>query len=225
MQMKVLIIQVAALAATVLLAAAATPTASQDTMTAEDLSNLAEMVMPKAVMMTIYSGNVTDGDATFTVPHAARVQQLGTNDIALVATYSKPLEGTVSKSSGTGMISATDALPATVIVDYTNRTSIPVAGASAVIVLQDFKLTGGGAKGRGTINFQSGNVMLYLPDGTAQSIELDRPVRMKADIDQWKLTIDASPEIAGAVTDLMKTGATFPAGAAPVRLNDILAAG
>jgi hypothetical protein len=55
-------------------------------------------------------------------------------------------------------------------------------------------------------------------------MKLDRPLRMSANINELKLMIDANPAAAGMIADLLKSGATFPAGAAPVRLNDILAA-
>jgi hypothetical protein len=228
MQMKVLILLAAALAIGAVLAAAAMPAASQDTtsstdMSAADMSDLAAMAMPKAVLMTVAAGNMSDGTVTYTVPYAARVQQAGNKEIAIVATYNKPLTGTCNVSTGMGMISMADALPATATIDYGNKTSIPVAGANAVVALQDFKMTGG-AKGKGTFNFQFGSITVYLPDGTAKTMKLDKPVKMSANIDQMKLSIEANPAVASMMADLLKSGATFSAGATPVRLNDILAA-
>lgn len=225
MQYKALITLLAALTAVVVLAAvaAAMPEESQDTTSAADMSDLAAMAMPKAVMMTISAGNMTDGNMTFTVPYAARVQQMDNKEIAIVATYNKPLSGSSNASTGIGMISMEDALPATATIDYVNRTSIPVAGANAVVALQDFKMTGG-SKGKGTYNFQFGSITVYLPDGTAKTMKLEKPVRMSVSVSQMKLSIEAHPALAGMMAGLFKSGTVFPAGSAPVRLNDILAA-
>ncbi|HEY3272803.1 MAG TPA: hypothetical protein VGJ92_03515 [Methanocella sp.] len=228
MQIKVLITLVAALAVATVLATVAMPAASQDTtsamdMSAADMSNMAAMAMPKAVLMTISVNNMTDGNVAFSVPYAARVQQVGNKDIAIVATYNKPLTGMANASTGMGTIAMSDALPATATIDYTNRTSIHVSGSNAVVALQDFKMTGAG-RGQGNMNFQFGSITAYLPDGTARSMKLDRPIRMSANLDTLKLTIDANPAAAGMIGNMLKSGATFPSGATPVRLNDILAA-
>lgn len=225
MQMKILITLLAALTVTAILTAVAVPAASQDTTSAADMSDLAAMSMPKAVMMTISAGTMAGGNVTFGVPYAAKVYQLDSKEIAAVATYKKPLMGTCNVSTGTGMISFADALPATATIDYVNNMSIPVAGANAVVALQDFKMTGGvKGKGKGNYDIQFGKMIVYLPDGTAQSMKLDKPVKMSVSLDQMKLTIDANPTVAGMMAGMLKAGATFPAGAKPVRLNDILAA-
>jgi hypothetical protein len=192
-------------------------------MSAEDMSALASMVMPKAVFMTLQAGNVTGGDMTFTVPYAAKVIPMDSKEIAAVVTYNKPLMGIHNVTTGSGTISAADALPAMVSVDYSNRSAIPVAGASMVIALQDFKMTGM-PKGKGMYNFQFGSITAYLPDGTAKSLKLDKPLRLSMNMDQMKLSFEGSPTLVSWMTGLYKPGVTFPAGAAPVRLNDILAA-
>jgi len=218
-----LITLVAALALMGVLTAIATPTASRDTMSAADMSDLAAMAMPKAVMMTVAGGNMAGGDVTYTVPYAAKVYQMDSKEIAAVATYNKPLTGMCNTSTGTGMIAMGDALPATATIDYANKTSIPVAGANAVVALQDFKMTGA-VKGKGTYDVQFGSITVYLPDGTAKTMKLDRPVRMSVSLDQMKVTIAGDPTIASMMAGLLKSGATFPAGAQPVKVNDILAA-
>jgi len=225
---KTIFVILVALAFVTALAATALPAASQDTtsttdMSAADMSGLAAMAMPKAVMMTVEVDNMADGNMTVTVPYAARVQQIGNNDIAIVATYNKPLTKTVNISTGTGIITTEDALPATATIDYTNRSSIPVAGANAVVVLQQFKMTGA-MKEKDKINFQVGSITVYLPDGTAETIKPDRPVRMSVSLDKMTLRVDASPALARMAAGLLEPGATFPADATPVRLNDILAA-
>ncbi|OPY27090.1 MAG: hypothetical protein A4E28_02179 [Methanocella sp. PtaU1.Bin125] len=228
MHLKTTIFVFATLAVAVSLAAAAMPatsqgTASMDGMSTGDLSGLAAMAMPKAVMLTVEAGNMTDGNLTYTIPYAARVQQLGDRDIAIVATYDRPLTKTVNVPAGTGIISIDEALPATAKIDYTNRSSIPVAGANAVVVLRQFELTGV-AMEKGDISLQVGSITAYLPDGTAKAMKLDRPVKMTMSLDQMKLRVDAGPELARAMADMLTTGPGFPADAKPVALSDILAA-
>jgi hypothetical protein len=224
---KMIITLVAALAVTAILSAAALPAASQDTtsttdMSAADMSDLAAMAMPKAVFMTIQAGNMAGGDMTFTVPYGAKVIPMDNKEIAAVATYNMPLKGTCNMTSGSGTISMADALPAKATIDYLNRSTIPVAGTNAVLALQDFKMTGA-ARGKGTYNLQFGKVTVYLPDGTAKTMKPDRPVRMSVNMDRMMMSIEANPSLAKMMAGMLKPGATFPAGATPVRLNDILA--
>lgn len=225
---KTMLIIIVALAFATALAAAALPAASKDTtstagMSAADMSDLAGMVMPKAVMFTVEAGSTAGGNLTYAMPYAARVQSLGDKDIAIVATYNRPLMKTVNISTGTGVISIEDALPATATIDYANRSSIPVAGANAVVVLQQFEISGV-AMENDDINFQVGSINVYLPDGTTKAMKLDKPVRMSMSLDRMKMRVDASPALASKVAELFENGATFPADATPARLNDILAA-
>jgi hypothetical protein len=226
-KIKILIILLAALAVAGALTTLALPAASQNTasdtgMSAADMSDLAAMSMPKAVLMTITAGNVAGGNATYSVPYGAKVFQTDNKEIAAVATYNKPLAGMCNVSTGTGMIAMGDALPATATIDYANKSSIPVAGANAVVALQDFKMTGA-ARGKGKYDFQFGTITLYLPNGTGRTVKLDQPVRMSLSVDQMKLTITGNPTMANMMAGMFKPGVTFPAGASPVRINDILA--
>jgi hypothetical protein len=214
---------VAALAVAAVLAAAAMPAASQDTTSAADMAKLAKAYMPKAVFMAISAGGVSDGDMTFTVPHGAKVVPMDSKEFGMVATYNMPLQGTCNLTTGGGTISMADALPATVTVDYAGKSAIPVAGANAVVALQDIKMAGL-AMGKGKYDFQAGKVTIYMPDGTATSMKLGKPIRMSLSVDQMKLTVEKNPEVARMMAEKLKPGATFPADAAPVMLNSILAA-
>lgn len=205
----------------------ALPAASQDTtkstdMSAADMSNLAAMAMPKAVMMTIVADNITAGDVTYSVPYGAKVYKMDSKEIAAVATYNKPLRGMCNVTTGMGMISMADALPVTATIDYANKTSIPVAGANAVVALQDFKMMGA-AKGKGTYDVQFGTVTVYMPNGTAKTMKLDKPVKMTVSLDKMKVMITGNPTMAKMMGALLKSGAKFAAGAPPVKVNDILA--
>lgn len=188
-----------------------------------DMSALAAMAMPKAVMMTVKVESMDGGNLTVSMPDAARVQPLGGNDIAIVAAYNEPLTKTVNISTGTGLITLEDALPATATIDYANRSSIPVAGANALVVLKQFKMAGA-MKEKDKFKFQVGSITVYLPDGTAQTIKPDRPVQISVSLDRMTASVKASPALARTAAGLLSTGATFPADAAPIRINDILAA-
>jgi hypothetical protein len=226
-KIKILIMLVAVLAVAGVLTVLALPAASQNSasdkgMSAAEMSDLAAMSMPKAVMMTITAGSMTGGNVTYSVPYGAKVFQMDSKEIAAVATYNKPLKGVCNVSTGMGMITMSDALPATATIDYANKSSIPVAGANAVVALQDFRMTGV-AKGKGTYDFQFGTVTVYLPDGTGRTMKLAQPVRMSVSLDQMKMTIAGNPTLANMMAGMLKPGVTFPAGASPVRVNDILA--
>lgn len=225
MQYKALITLLAALTVTAVLTAltAAMPVASQGKTSAPDMSDLGAMAMPKAVMMTISADGMADGNMTFSVPYAAKVYRMDNKEMAVVATYDKPLKGACNVSTGMGTISIADALPAAAIVDYANKTSIPVAGANAVVVMQDFNMTGA-TKEMGTYDFQFGKLTVYLPDGTVKSIKPDRPVTMSVSLDEMKLITVADPTVAKTMAGLFSAGTKFPAGAQPVKLDDILAA-
>jgi hypothetical protein len=226
-KIKILITLVAALAVMGILTALALPVVSQDTttsagMSASDISDLAAMAMPKAVMMTISAGTMAGGDVTYSVPYGAKVYQMDNKEIAAVATYNKPLMGMCNVSTGMGMISMANALPATATIDYANKTSIPVAGANAVVALQDFKMTGV-AKGKGTYDVQFSTVTVYLPNGTAKTMKMDKPVKMTVSLDKMKVMVTGNPTMAKMMAALFKSGAKFDAGAQPVKVNDILA--
>jgi hypothetical protein len=223
MQMKILITIVAALAVTTALVAVAMPATSQDTMSSTEMANLAKMMMPKAVFMTVQAGDMTDGNMTFTVPYGAKIIPMDSKEIAAVATYNMPLKGTCNVTTGSGMISMADALPAQATIDYANNSAIPVAGANAVVALQDFKMTGM-SKGKGMYNFQFAKLTVYLPNGTASTVNLSKPVKMSVNIDQMKMSIEGNPSLASMMAGMLKSGATFPADKMPVKLNDILAA-
>jgi len=218
---------VAALAVAGVLTVLALPAASQNStsdtsMSAAEMSDLAAMSMPKAVMMTITAGNMTGGNMSFSVPYGAKVFRMDSKEIAAVATYNKPLTGTCNVSTGRGMITMSDALPATAAIDYANKSSMPVAGANAVVALQDFRMTGASG-GKGKYDFQFGTVTVYLPNGTGRTMKLAQPVRMSVSLDQMKMTIAGNPTMANMMAGMLKPGVTFPAGASPVRVNDILA--
>ncbi len=216
--MKVLITLVAALAVMGVLAVLALPAASQDTttstdMSASDMSDLAAMAMPKAVMMTIAADNMTGGDVTYSVPYGAKVYQMDSKEIAALATYNKPLKGMCNVTTGMGMISLADALPTTMTIDYANKTSIPVAGANAVVALQDFKMTGA-AKGKGTYDVQFGTVTVYLPNGTAKTMKLDKPVKMSVSLDKMKVMITGNPTMANMMAGFAQVRCQIRSGSA-----------
>ena len=223
MQTKVIVALLAALAVAVILATAAPPATSQDMTSATDTSALAAMAMPKAAMMTIGSGSVAGGNATFAVPYSAKVYRIDGVDYAAVTAFSKPVQARFDTTTGAGQISWATALPATATFDRVGNSTIPVAGTKAVVAMQDINVSGAPAS-KDQIAFEFGRIEVYTPDGKIAKIKLDKPVRMSYTIEGTKVTAQADPALANMLAGVLKAGATFPAGAQPVRLNDLLAA-
>ncbi len=221
MQMKVLITVVAALALAAVLVAAALPAASKDTTGTTDLSALTSMIVPKAALMTIANVDVAGGNVTVTVPYTAKVYTVEDVDLAAVASFSQPLRPSFNASTGVGQVAWATALPANATFDTVGNAAIPVAGAKAVVAIQDVNITGM-AKDQFTIQF--GKVAYYLPDGTVNAIKLDKPVSISYTMEKGKVNVKADPAFTQIIGGLSQLKATFPAGAQPVKLNDILAA-
>lgn len=227
MQTKVLILIVAALALAVVLVAVALPAASKDSMSTTDLSApadlsaLTSMIVPKAALMTIANVDVAGGNVTVTVPYTAKVYTVEGVDLAAVASFSKPLQPSFNASTGVGQVAWATALPANATFDTVSNSSIPVAGAKAVVAIQDVNITGM-AKDQFTVQF--GKVAYYLPDGTVNAIKLDKPVSISYTMEKGKVSVKADPAFTQIIAGLSQLKATFPAGAQPVKLNAILGA-
>jgi hypothetical protein len=220
MEKKALIMLLAVLSATAALAMAvpATSLVAQD---ASGISDLASKVVPRTVVMAITAGNVTDGNVTFSVPYTVKVFRSGDVDYATLSTTSKSASGSLNAEEGVGMLSTANILPATSTTDYLNESTIPVAGTNAVIALQDLNMTD--ATG-GEYRFESRTLSVYLPDGTARTFTLNKPITLTSSADQRTMTIEAEPAVVGTIAGTLGSGVTFPPDAKQVRLIDILAA-
>jgi hypothetical protein len=210
----------ATLAALAVLMSMALPAASQDVTSSADMAGLSAF-MPHDVMFAVSAGSVSGGNATFTVPYSAKVYKMDTVDYGAVTTFSQPLQGMYNVSSSRGQISTVNALPATIVVDQLNNSSIPVAGTNAVVALRNITNMGA-AKGKFTFQFKT--VSVYMPNGTAKTYNLNKPVKVSYAVDQNIVTTQADPAFTRVMSDLFITGGMFPADAQPVRLNAVLAA-
>lgn len=210
----------AALAALAVLASMAVPATSQDITSSADTAGLSAF-MPHDVMFAISAGGMSGGNATFTVPYSAKVYKIDKVDYGAVTTFNKPLQGLYNVSKNRGQISTANALPATMVVDQLNNSSIPVAGTNAIVALRNITNVGA-AKGKFTFEFRK--VSVYLPNGTAKTYNLDKPAKVSYAVDQNTVTTEADPAFTRIMADLFKAAGKFPADAKPVKLNDVLAA-
>ena len=127
---------------------------------------------PKDVYMTIAVDGMTDNTATFSVMNMA---MKGKEDKAVLIMPSAPLTGTYNMTNDMGYISTASFMPATITIDTMNKTSVPVAGASAVMGMHDIKVM---AKDKDYKVFKFGEVSFLTPNGTAKNYKLDKPVRV-----------------------------------------------
>jgi hypothetical protein len=219
MEKKTSITLIAALAIIAILAFALPSSAQTAPGSMSGASDLASMTMPKAVVMALTSGGAPGGNATFTVPYSAKVFKVGDVEYGSVSTTSAPVTGSLNTAAGMGVLSTAEALPATTTTDYLNKSSIPVAGTNAVIVLQDLNMTGAG---NGKFSFEFGKLSVYLPDGTLSTFALNKPIKMDYATGQTRFTLEADPAVASTIAGTLGSGVTFPADAKPVPLSKIL---
>jgi hypothetical protein len=208
------------LAVLLILAAMSVPAASQGVPSSTDTTGLSAF-MPHDVMFAISAGSVSGGNATFNVPYSAKVYKMDNVNYGAVTTFNQPLQGLYNVSNSRGQISTVNALPATIVVDQLNNSPIPVAGTNAVVALRNITNMGA-AKGKFTFQFKT--VSVYMPNGTAKTYNLDRPVKVSYSVDQNTVTTQADPSFTRMMSDLFITGGMFPADSPPVRLNAVLAA-
>ncbi len=206
---------------------------------------------PQAIVLAISAGSVNGENVTFNILGTARVSK---DDRVKVTSFDKPLQGMLNTSSGIGKISAANFMPSSSRTDFMNNSSIPVAGATVVVALEDLNMThhwdgnktchchgncscgcnrtGSGNKtchchdnmtrghdGRRSIEFSK--LVVELPDGSAKTYKLDKPVKIVYLKYKKMAIIEASPELASAMTAILQSGQTFPANAAPIPLSKI----
>jgi len=100
-------------------------------------------------------------------------------------------------------------------VDSVNNSSIPVAGASAVLGLSDFRIE---CKGKDYTIATFSKMSVYLPDGSVKSYNLSKPVKVIKSRERKMAVWDAYPAFSKALGDALKGGATFPASASPLKM-------
>jgi hypothetical protein len=202
--------------------AMAAPAWAQGAMTAGDQSAtdnaMGSMGNAEDMYLTIAVDGMSGSTANFAVVNLATK---GKGDKAVLIMPGAPLTGTYNISNDMAYISTANYMPATMTVSTVNNLSVPVSGASAVLGLHDMSVL---AQGEGYKIFQYGQVSFFMPNGTALTSRLDRPVRVTYDEDRKLVVIDAYPSYTRLLAGVLKTGATFPAGAPPVPLGSLATA-
>jgi hypothetical protein len=171
---------------------------------------------PKDVYMTIAVDGMTGNTVTFSVMNMA---MKGKEDKAVLIMPSAPLTGTYNMTNDMGYISTASFMPATMTIDAMNKTSVPVAGASAVMGMHDMKVI---AKDKDYKVFKFGEVSFLTPNGTATTYKLDKPVRVTYSEDRKMVVMDAYPTFTQRMSEAFSTGAKFPADAKPVPITSLM---
>ncbi len=112
--------------------------AAHDAGHAGDGAACGKMHGPQAIVFAISAGSMNGENMTFSIPATARVMK---DDRVKVTIFDKPLQGVCNKSRGIGKISAANFMPSTSRTDFLNNSSIPVAGATVVVALEDLNMT------------------------------------------------------------------------------------
>lgn len=173
---------------------------------------------PEDMYLTITVDGMAGSSANFAVMNMATK---GKDGKAVLIMPGAPLTGTYNISNDMGYISTLNYMPATMTVNTANNLSVPVAGAAAVMGLHDMNVL---AQGKGYKIFEFGQVSFFTPNGTVMASKLDRPIRVTYDEDRKMVVIDAYPSYTRLLAGVLKTGATFQDGAAPVPLESLTTA-
>lgn len=92
----------------------------------------------QAIVLTLTAGPVSGMNQSFTVNGFARIGKKG----ASVTGFDNPLQGILNTSKGCLYVSTANMIPSTTRKDFVNNSSIPVAGTSIVLALEDINMTG-----------------------------------------------------------------------------------
>lgn len=162
---------------------------------------------------------VTDmtGDSTSFTVNGMAIE--GKKGIVMVVTMDKPLTGKYNMTNDMAYV-AHDPMAMggmNIRVDKANNTTLPVAGASAVLGLEKIKVNYV-SKDYSIAEF--GRMSVYTPDGAVKTYDLEKPVKVIKSKGRKTVVWDAYPGFTKALADALKGGTTFPADAAPLKLMD-----
>ncbi len=173
--------------------------------------------MIKRVDIPITVTGTSDSSTTFTMQSMAFEGRKGK---VMVVTLDKPLTGKYNMTSDMAYVSTGDMAMGmggmNIRVDNASSSTLPVAGASAVLGLSDIRVE---YKGKDYTIATFGKMSVYLPDGTVRSYDLEKPVKVIKSKERKTVVWDAYPGFTKALGDALKGGATFPADAAPISLT------
>jgi hypothetical protein len=172
----------------------------------------------KSIEVPITVTGTADNTTTFTFSAASIVGKKGK---AGVVTFDKPLTGTYNMSSDMAYISTKGVDGMNIRVDAVNNTTLPVAGASAILDIGKVK-TEYREKDLSISEFH--RLSVHLPDGTVKTYVLEKPVKVIKDKERKTVVWDAYPGFTDILKGALSGGATFPANAAPMNVGDLVRA-
>jgi hypothetical protein len=172
----------------------------------------------KSIEVPITVTGMMDNSTSFTFS-AASIE--GKKGKAAVVTFDKPLTGTYNMSSDMAFISTKGVDGMSVRVDAANNTTLPVAGASAVLGIGRIETE---YRGKDLSISEFHKLSVHLPDGTVKAYDLEKPVKVIKSKERKTVVWDAYPGFTDALKGALSSGATFPADASPMKVSDLASA-
>jgi hypothetical protein len=166
------------------------------------------------VYMTIAVTGMTGDTASFSV---ANMAMIGKEDTGVLITPSTPLTGTYNTSNDMGYISTAGLMPVTMTIDTMDKTTVPVAGASAIMGMHDMKVL---ARQKDYKLFQFGKVSFLTSSGNMTTYKLDKPVRVTYSEDRNMVVMDAYPTFTKRMSEALAT-TPFSSTAPPIPLSSL----
>jgi hypothetical protein len=159
------------------------------------------------------------GDSvTFDVPSMAIKGKEG--EVATI-TFLTPLKGSYNKSYDMGYISTSGGKSSDIAVRPYDNATLNVSGASAVVTMKGIKTL---LKEENYFVCDVSQLGVYMPDGTAKTYKLEKPVKVTYSKDRKMVVVDSYPSLSKEMMRDYTAGATFPSGTPPIKVKDIASA-
>ncbi|MCD1294061.1 hypothetical protein CUJ83_03505 [Methanocella sp. CWC-04] len=162
--------------------------------------------------------NMSTDSAMFTISEMV-LKGIGNNVSHII--LSKPLSGEYDMTSDMAYMSTKELDTATMERSDVGKTSIAVAGASAIWTMKDIKVL---FNDRDYFLYEFGTLSLYMPDGTVKSYKLEKPVKMLFSKERKMEIMDAYPTVTSALKDAFMPGDKFPSDAEPIPMTELIKA-
>lgn len=182
--------------------------------TFDDGHMMGRQVMRVDIPLTVTG--TSDNMTTYTVGDLA---MKGKKDTVATITLDKPLTGTYDTANNMGYMPTAGKDGMNIRIDTVNNGSLPVAGASGIISLQNIRTL---YKDSDYSIMEFRKLVVHLPDGTVKPCSLGKPVKVIRSKDRKAVVTDANPGYTTALNSIFKGNLTFAANATPVAIKDLI---
>jgi len=159
----------------------------------------------------------TKGNSTVYTVNSVAFKGMG--DKAGVVTFDKPLMGVYNASKDMGFMPTKGLDGMTIRIDTPNNTTLPVAGASAVMAIKGIWKE---CKTRDYSISSFDRVVMHMPDGSVKAYDLAKPVTIIKSKDRKFVVTDANPDYTTALSNSVKSGNVFAPGTPPMSVQDLV---